>query len=134
MPSVTDNDENVLVIRGDKRVADIYFGEFMRLFAHHRFRESVKRHLDEIQGAPDTAVMTESEKAAPCGSRGTCSKTRTTGCPPSSHPALSTTSSVDTLQGAGEGGHGYRHVRGMDHKATFARQLDPSEDRLAPRR
>ena len=35
VPSVTDNDENVLVIRGDKRVADIYFGEFMRLFAHH---------------------------------------------------------------------------------------------------
>jgi phosphatidylserine/phosphatidylglycerophosphate/cardiolipin synthase-like enzyme len=50
-PSVTDNDENVLVIRGDTRVADIYFGEFMRLFAHHRFRESVKRHLDEI-GTP----------------------------------------------------------------------------------
>jgi phosphatidylserine/phosphatidylglycerophosphate/cardiolipin synthase-like enzyme len=46
-PSVTDNDENVLVIRGDKRVADIYFGEFMRLFAHHRFRESVKRHIEE---------------------------------------------------------------------------------------
>ncbi len=45
--SVTDNDENMLVIRGDKRVADIYFGEFMRLFAHHRFRESVKRHIEE---------------------------------------------------------------------------------------
>ena len=49
--SVTDNDENVLVIRGDKRVADIYFGEFMRLFAHHRFRESVKRYLEEL-GTP----------------------------------------------------------------------------------
>ena len=49
--SVTDNDENMLVIRGDRRVADIYFGEFMRLFAHHRFRESVKRHLEEIQSA-----------------------------------------------------------------------------------
>jgi hypothetical protein len=45
--SVTDNDENMLVVRGDKRVADIYFGEFMRLFAHHRFRESVKRHLQD---------------------------------------------------------------------------------------
>lgn len=54
-PSVTENDENVLVIRGDKRVADIYFGEFMRLFAHHRFRESVKRHLDEIaSGTPES--------------------------------------------------------------------------------
>lgn len=51
--SVTDNDENLLVIRGDKRVADIYFGEFMRLFAHHRFRESVKRHLE--QGGSTTA-------------------------------------------------------------------------------
>jgi PLD-like domain len=45
--SVTKNDENMLVIRGDRRVADIYFGEFMRLFAHHRFREAVKRWLDE---------------------------------------------------------------------------------------
>ena len=63
VPSVTDNDENVLVIRGDQRVADIYFGEFMRLFAHHRFRESVKRHLEEIAGSPGTAGMTESEKA-----------------------------------------------------------------------
>jgi phosphatidylserine/phosphatidylglycerophosphate/cardiolipin synthase-like enzyme len=45
--SVTDNDENMLVIRGDRRVADIYFGEFMRLFAHHRFREAVKRWLDD---------------------------------------------------------------------------------------
>ena len=45
--SVTDNDENVLVVRGDRRVADIYFGEFMRLFAHHRFRESVARHIHD---------------------------------------------------------------------------------------
>jgi len=45
--SVSTNDENVVVIRGDKRVADIYFGEFMRIFAHHRFRESVSRHIDE---------------------------------------------------------------------------------------
>ena len=64
VPSVTDNDENVLVIRGDKRVADIYFGEFMRLFAHHRFRESVKRHLDDIQGSPAAANLTVSEQAA----------------------------------------------------------------------
>ena len=28
------NDENMLVIAGDKRVADIYFGEFMRVFDH----------------------------------------------------------------------------------------------------
>ncbi|HEY2925897.1 phospholipase D-like domain-containing protein [Piscinibacter sp.] len=32
--SQTRNDENMLVIRGDTRVADIYFGEFMRIFDH----------------------------------------------------------------------------------------------------
>jgi hypothetical protein len=47
LASADTNDENLVVIRGDKRVADIYFGEFMRVFAHHRFRESVKRHIDE---------------------------------------------------------------------------------------
>ncbi|HOX50713.1 MAG TPA: phospholipase D-like domain-containing protein, partial [Fibrobacteria bacterium] len=46
--SVNDNDEHLVVVRGDKRVADIYFGEFMRLFAHHRFRESVARHIEEF--------------------------------------------------------------------------------------
>ena len=49
--SVTDNDENMLLVRGDKRVADIYFGEFMRLFAHHRFRESLARHVARDGGA-----------------------------------------------------------------------------------
>jgi phosphatidylserine/phosphatidylglycerophosphate/cardiolipin synthase-like enzyme len=43
--SVTNNDENLVVIRGDQRVADIYFGEFMRIFAHHRFRESIDRYV-----------------------------------------------------------------------------------------
>jgi phosphatidylserine/phosphatidylglycerophosphate/cardiolipin synthase-like enzyme len=41
-PSVKSNDENTLVIRGDTRVADIYLGEFRRLFDHHAFRESLK--------------------------------------------------------------------------------------------
>jgi phosphatidylserine/phosphatidylglycerophosphate/cardiolipin synthase-like enzyme len=36
--STTDNDENSLIISGDKRVADIYLGEFMRLFNHFYFR------------------------------------------------------------------------------------------------
>ena len=36
--STKNNDENMLVIRGDKRVADIYLGEFMRLFNHYYFR------------------------------------------------------------------------------------------------
>jgi len=40
--STTDNDENMLVIRGDKAVADVYLGEFMRLFSHYAFRESLQ--------------------------------------------------------------------------------------------
>jgi phosphatidylserine/phosphatidylglycerophosphate/cardiolipin synthase-like enzyme len=37
--STEDNDENMLIIRGNTRVADIYLGEFMRLYSHHAFRE-----------------------------------------------------------------------------------------------
>ena len=37
--SSTDNDENMLVIRGNRRVAEIYLGEFMRLYNHCAFRE-----------------------------------------------------------------------------------------------
>ena len=36
--STTGNDENMLVIRGNARVADIYFTEFNRLFNHYYFR------------------------------------------------------------------------------------------------
>ena len=36
--STRKNDENMLVIRGDSRVADIYLSEFMRLFNHFQFR------------------------------------------------------------------------------------------------
>ncbi len=37
-PSTTDNDENMLIIRGNIRAADIYFTEFNRLFNHYYFR------------------------------------------------------------------------------------------------
>jgi phosphatidylserine/phosphatidylglycerophosphate/cardiolipin synthase-like enzyme len=37
--STEDNDENMLIIRGDSRVADIYLGEFMRLYRHFAFRD-----------------------------------------------------------------------------------------------
>lgn len=54
--STNDNDENMLVIRGDRRVADIYFTEFNRLFNHYYFRsvtEATKRRLAaEGSGAP----------------------------------------------------------------------------------
>lgn len=40
--STTDNDENMIIVVGDTRVADIYLGEFMRLYSHHAFRESLQ--------------------------------------------------------------------------------------------
>jgi phosphatidylserine/phosphatidylglycerophosphate/cardiolipin synthase-like enzyme len=36
--STIDNDENMLIVRGNQRVADIYFTEFNRLFNHYYFR------------------------------------------------------------------------------------------------
>lgn len=39
--STTGNDENMLVIRGSTRVADIYLADFMRLFNHFEFRQRV---------------------------------------------------------------------------------------------
>jgi len=40
--STNHNDENMLVVRGNTRVADIYLGEFMRLYSHFAFRESLQ--------------------------------------------------------------------------------------------
>jgi phosphatidylserine/phosphatidylglycerophosphate/cardiolipin synthase-like enzyme len=37
--SLTQNDENMLLIRGDTRVADIYLTEFDRIFRHFYFRD-----------------------------------------------------------------------------------------------
>ncbi len=42
--SCVSNDENMLVIRNNNRVADIYLGEFMRLYNHHAFREFLERN------------------------------------------------------------------------------------------
>jgi phosphatidylserine/phosphatidylglycerophosphate/cardiolipin synthase-like enzyme len=41
--STEDNDENMLIVRGNKRVAEIYLGEFMRLYNHYAFREWVSK-------------------------------------------------------------------------------------------
>jgi phosphatidylserine/phosphatidylglycerophosphate/cardiolipin synthase-like enzyme len=52
--STDTNDENMLVIRGDTRIADIYFGEYLRLYTHYAFRESVKLYLERKQaGMPE---------------------------------------------------------------------------------
>ena len=37
--STNHNYENMIIVRGNKTVADIYLGEFMQLFTHFTFRE-----------------------------------------------------------------------------------------------
>jgi len=49
--STKTNDENMLVIRNDTRVADIYLGEFMRLHSHYAFRQAVAIFLEQNPGA-----------------------------------------------------------------------------------
>lgn len=52
------NDENMLIVCGDTRVADIYFTEYLRIYSHHAFRESLSfnrnknfesKHLEKTQ-------------------------------------------------------------------------------------
>jgi phosphatidylserine/phosphatidylglycerophosphate/cardiolipin synthase-like enzyme len=53
--STRNNDENMVIIRGNKRVADMYLGEFMRLFDHFRFRGTkIGAKAEDREGAhPD---------------------------------------------------------------------------------
>ena len=55
--STTDNDENMIIIRGDRRVADIYFTEFNRLFFHYYFRSVVQRIQAGGGSAEDDAAL-----------------------------------------------------------------------------
>lgn len=56
-PSQRTNDENMLVIRGNTRVADIYFGEFMRVFDHHYARYVVRILSDEGRSDPEAGYL-----------------------------------------------------------------------------
>jgi hypothetical protein len=58
-PSQRTNDENMLVIRGDTRVADIYFGEFMRVFDHHYARHIVRLLQERGAGNPSAGYLKE---------------------------------------------------------------------------
>ena len=62
-PSQRINDENMLVIRGNTRVADIYFGEFMRVFDHHYARYIVKLLSDEDRADPEAGYLKDETSA-----------------------------------------------------------------------
>jgi phosphatidylserine/phosphatidylglycerophosphate/cardiolipin synthase-like enzyme len=49
--SLLQNDENMLLIRGDTRIADIYLTEFDRLFRHFYFRDVANELAAEGSGA-----------------------------------------------------------------------------------
>ncbi|MBT2185958.1 phospholipase D-like domain-containing protein [Sphingobium nicotianae] len=48
--STNANDENMLIVKGDQRAADIYFTEFNRLFFHYYFRSM----YEKLDGGADT--------------------------------------------------------------------------------
>lgn len=60
--STNDNDENMLLIRGDTRVADIYFTEFNRLFNHYYFRSIMEELKDRGRSFNPAAGVFLSEK------------------------------------------------------------------------
>jgi hypothetical protein len=58
-PSQSNNDENMLVIPADTRVADIYFGEFMRVFDHFYARYIVGVMQEKNTSDPKAGFLKE---------------------------------------------------------------------------
>jgi phosphatidylserine/phosphatidylglycerophosphate/cardiolipin synthase-like enzyme len=52
--STTNNDENMVIVHGNTDLADIFLGEFMRLFDHFYFRQTVAK-----QGKPGQAKVVD---------------------------------------------------------------------------
>ena len=42
----------MILARGNKRVADVYLGEYMRLYSHHAFREWLNRQGPNVTPKP----------------------------------------------------------------------------------
>jgi phosphatidylserine/phosphatidylglycerophosphate/cardiolipin synthase-like enzyme len=61
-PSQRINDENMVVIRGNTRVADIFFGEFMRIFDHHYARYISRKLSLSDQNDPNAGYLNEDYK------------------------------------------------------------------------
>jgi phosphatidylserine/phosphatidylglycerophosphate/cardiolipin synthase-like enzyme len=60
--STKENDENMLIIRGDQRVADIYFTEFNRLFNHYYFRSVLEDRKDDPDPDEDSLFLAKNDK------------------------------------------------------------------------
>jgi hypothetical protein len=59
--SLVSNDENMLLIRGEKRVADIYFTEFDRIFRHFYSRDAINHFAQ--QGEESNALLLDETPA-----------------------------------------------------------------------
>ncbi len=59
--SLLDNDENMVIIRGDSTVADVYLTEFFRLFNHFYFRFVAQETAKRQRGDPNRIVFLEDD-------------------------------------------------------------------------
>jgi phosphatidylserine/phosphatidylglycerophosphate/cardiolipin synthase-like enzyme len=55
--STTDNDENMILVRDDRRTADIYYTEFNRIFNHYYFRSVTEATKGEPQSVLDASLF-----------------------------------------------------------------------------
>lgn len=60
-PSLTANDENMLLVRGDTRVADIYLTEFDRIFRHFYSRDVINE-MAKAGKVPKVGILDPSDK------------------------------------------------------------------------
>lgn len=59
--STNTNDENMVIIRGNKRVADIYFTEFNRLFNHYYFRTVYNKTKENNRNDDDKLFLSPND-------------------------------------------------------------------------
>lgn len=59
--SLTSNDENMLLIRGNTKVSDVYLTEFFRLLNHFYFRQVANRTAQDGQSDPDIRFLDETD-------------------------------------------------------------------------
>ena len=59
--SSKNNDENQLFIANEKEVADIYLGEFMRMFDHYYFRDYMRQIAKQKKKNPKAGFLEETD-------------------------------------------------------------------------
>ena len=60
--SSKNNDENQLFIAGETEVADVYLGEFMRMFDHYYFRDYMEMIAKQKKGNPKAGFLDETDE------------------------------------------------------------------------